>query len=153
VTINYIPTDVELLVSRTPFAQQAGGKFAFTRPAYSQGVKLPAGRDKVAIPVPDDLQRRNMLVEVRAAGKTRVATYFAVDMDVKLTENYGPVRPRLRRVAEARRPTARREVHAIPFNPSPGAAAPGRWAGSGFAHSTAVGRASSSHSGTGGVRR
>jgi hypothetical protein len=92
VTINYIPTDVELLFSRTPFAQQGGSKFAFTKPAYSQAVKLPAGRDKVSIPVPDDLQRRNMLVEVTAAGKTRVATYFAADMDVKFTETYGQVR-------------------------------------------------------------
>src|SRR5205823_2555151 len=92
VTINYIPMDVELLFSRTPFAQQSGNQFAFTRPALSQAVKLPGGKDKVSIPVPDDLQKRNMLVEVTAAGKTRVATYFATDMDVKFTENFGQVR-------------------------------------------------------------
>ncbi len=92
VTINYIPMDVELLFSRTPFAQATGGQFAFARPAWSQVVKMQPGRDKVAIPVPDDLQKRNMLVEVSAAGKTRTATYFASDMDVKFTENYGQVR-------------------------------------------------------------
>jgi hypothetical protein len=92
VTINYIPMDVELLFSRTPFAQQAGGQFAFTKPARAQEVQLPAGQKKVAIPLPDDLQKRNMLVEVTAAGKTRVATYFASDMDVKVTETYGQVR-------------------------------------------------------------
>ena len=81
--------DVELLFSRTPFAQQTGGQFAFTRPATSQVVQLPAGKDKVAIPLPDDLQKKNMLVEVTAAGKTRIATYFATDMDVKFTENFG----------------------------------------------------------------
>jgi len=92
VTISYIPMDVELLFSRTPFAQATGGQFAFAKPAWSQVVKLQPGRDKVAIPVPDDLQKRNMLVEVSAAGKTRIATYFATDMDVKFTENYGQVR-------------------------------------------------------------
>jgi len=92
VTINYIPMDVELLFSRTPFAQQNGNQFAFTKPATSQVVQLPAGKDKVAIPLPDDLQKRNMLVEVVGAGKTRIATYFATDMDVKFTENYGQVK-------------------------------------------------------------
>ena len=92
VTISYIPMDVELLFSRTPFAQAANGQFAFTKPAFSQVVKMPAGKDKVSIPLPDDLQKRNMLVEVTGAGKTRVATYFATDMDVKFTENFGQVR-------------------------------------------------------------
>jgi hypothetical protein len=92
VTISYIPMDVELLFSRTPFASATGGQFAFTKPATSQVVKLPAGKDKVAIPLPDDLQKKNMLVEVTAAGKTRVATYFATDMDVKFTENYGSLK-------------------------------------------------------------
>jgi hypothetical protein len=43
-------------------------------------------------PVLDDLLKRNMLVEVSGAGKTRVAPHFAGEMDVKLTENYGQVR-------------------------------------------------------------
>jgi hypothetical protein len=92
VTINYIPMDVELLFSRTPFASATGNQFAFTKPATSQVVQLPAGKDKVSIPLPDDLQKRNMLVEVVGAGKTRIATYFATDMDVKFTENYGQVK-------------------------------------------------------------
>ncbi|MDB5306990.1 MAG: hypothetical protein JWO38_1192 [Gemmataceae bacterium] len=92
VTLNYIPMDVELLFSRSPFAQQGGGQFAFTRPSYSQVVKLPAGRDKVVIPLPDDLVKRNMLVEVTGAGKARVVTYFASEMDVKITENYGQLK-------------------------------------------------------------
>jgi hypothetical protein len=37
--------------------------------------------------MPDDLVKRNMLEEVSAAGKTKVAPYFAGEMDVKLTEN------------------------------------------------------------------
>jgi 5-hydroxyisourate hydrolase-like protein (transthyretin family) len=33
-----------------------------------------------------------MLVKVTAAGKTRIATYFATDMDVKFTENFGSLK-------------------------------------------------------------
>jgi hypothetical protein len=44
------------------------------------------------VPVPDVLTKKNMLVEVSTAGKTRVASYFASEMDVKLTENYGQLR-------------------------------------------------------------
>lgn len=92
VTVNYYPMDVELLFSRAPFAQAAGGQFAFTKPAASQGYKLPAGKDKVVIPLPDELARRNVLVEVTAAGKTRSVPFFATEMDVKVTETYGQVR-------------------------------------------------------------
>src|SRR5439155_24678260 len=92
VTINYIPMDVELLFSRSPFAQQGGNQFAFTKPATSQAYKLPAGKDKVVLPLPDELVKRNMLVEVTAAGKTRVASYFAADMSVKFTENFGQLK-------------------------------------------------------------
>ena len=92
VTVSYIPMDVELLFSRSPFAGQAGRQSAFTKPASSQTLRLPAGKTKVTVPVPDDLVKKNMLVEVSAAGKTRVAPYFAGEMDVKLTEGYGQLR-------------------------------------------------------------
>ena len=92
VTVNYYPMDVELLFSRTPFAQQAGGQFAFTKPAASQAYKLPAGQTKVVVPLPDDLAKRNVLVEVTAAGKTRSVPIFATEMDVRFTENFGQVR-------------------------------------------------------------
>jgi hypothetical protein len=92
VTLSTIPLNVELLFSRSSFASQAGRQFAFSRPARSQTLKLPAGKTKVTVPVPDELVRKNMLVEVSTAGKTRVAPYFAGEMDVKLTENYGQVR-------------------------------------------------------------
>jgi hypothetical protein len=92
VTVSYIPMDVELLFSRSPFASQAGRQFAFTKPASSQTLKLPAGKTKVTVPVPGELLKKNMLVEVSSAGKTRVAPYFASEMDVKLTENYGQLR-------------------------------------------------------------
>jgi hypothetical protein len=92
VTLSTIPTNVELFFSRSPFAQQAGRQFAFTKPTSSHPLKLPAGKTKVTVPVPDELLKRNMLVEVSTAGKTKVALNIAGEMDVKVTENYGHLR-------------------------------------------------------------
>jgi hypothetical protein len=38
------------------------------------------------------LAKRNVLVEVTAAGKTRTVPYFASAMDVKMTESYGQLK-------------------------------------------------------------
>ena len=92
VTINYYLMDVELLFSRNPFVQQSGNQFAFIRPNATQVVKLAAGQTKQAVPLPDDLVKRNVLVEVTGGGKTRSLPFYATAMDVKLTENYGQLK-------------------------------------------------------------
>ena len=46
----------------------------------------------MAVPLPAELARRNVLVEVTAAGKTRSLPYFATAMDVKMQEGYGQVK-------------------------------------------------------------
>jgi hypothetical protein len=46
----------------------------------------------VSVPVPDELLRKNVRAEVSTAGKTKVSPYFAGEMGVKLTENYGQLR-------------------------------------------------------------
>jgi hypothetical protein len=92
IQVNYYLMDVELLFSRTPFAQQSGGQFAFTKPANSQVLKLPAGQTKMNIALPEELVKRNVLVEFTAVGKTRTVQYFANVMDVKLVESYGQVK-------------------------------------------------------------
>jgi hypothetical protein len=47
---------------------------------------------QVSVALPDDLAKRNVLVEVSAAGKTRAVPYYATAMDVKLIEAYGQVK-------------------------------------------------------------
>src|SRR5207244_1375793 len=84
--------DVELLFSRNPFVQQSGGQFASIKPNQSKVVELPAGASKMSIPLPEEFLRRNVLVEVTAAGKTRSLPYYASAMDVKLTESYGQLK-------------------------------------------------------------
>jgi hypothetical protein len=92
VTINYYLMDVELLFSRNPFVQATGGQFATIKPNRTQAVKLPAGQSKMAIPLPDDLAKRNVFVEVTAAGKSRALPYYATAMDVAVVENFGQVK-------------------------------------------------------------
>jgi hypothetical protein len=92
VQVNYYLMDVELLFSRSPFVQQSGTQFASIRPNLSREVKLAKSQGKTAIPMPEELIKRNVLVEVTAAGKTRSLPYYANAMDVKFTENYGQVR-------------------------------------------------------------
>jgi hypothetical protein len=92
VQVNYYLMDVELLFSRSPFVQQSGSQFASIRPNLTREVKLAAAQGKTSIPLPEELVKRNVLVEVTAAGKTRSAPYYANAMDVKFTENYGQVR-------------------------------------------------------------
>jgi hypothetical protein len=92
VTVNYYLMDVELLFSRNPFVQKSGGQFASIRPNLTREIKLPAGKNQLSVPLPEELVRKNVLVEVTAAGKTRTGAYYANAMDVKFTENYGQVR-------------------------------------------------------------
>jgi hypothetical protein len=92
VTVNYYQMDVELLFSRNPFVQQSGGQFASIRPNATKVVKLPAASGKTAVPIYEAFAKKNVLVEVVAAGKARSAAYYATAMDVKWTENYGQVR-------------------------------------------------------------
>jgi hypothetical protein len=92
VRVNYYLMDVELLFSRNPFVQEVSGPFASIRPNATQLVKLPAGAAKLAIPLPEELARRNVLVEVTAAGKTRSHPYYAGSMDARMLDNYGQVR-------------------------------------------------------------
>ena len=92
VRVNYYLMDVELLFSRNPFVRASGGQFASIKPNQTADMKLPAGRNKLAIPLPDELAKRNVFVEMSAAGQTRSQASFANAMDVKVTENFGALR-------------------------------------------------------------
>jgi hypothetical protein len=83
--------DVELLFSRNPFVQQSNSQFSMIRPNQTQEVKLPNFQNKLAIPMPENLADKNVLVEITANGKTRSAPVLANAMAVSLNENYGQI--------------------------------------------------------------
>lgn len=92
VRVNYYLMDVELLFSRNPFVQQSGGQFASIKPNLSQDVRLPADQTKQTLELPAELAKRNVLIEVSAAGKTQAQPYYANAMNVQVQENYGQLR-------------------------------------------------------------
>lgn len=92
VRVNYYLMDVELLFSRNPFTQQTGNQFLSIKPNETQEVKLPAAETKLAIPLPQHLTQKNVMVEVQAAGKSQSLPYVANAMNVVMNENYGQLR-------------------------------------------------------------
>ena len=69
VQVNYHLMDVELLFSRSAVRPGVGRAVRVHQADRPQTVKLPAGKSKVAVPLPDELARRNVLVEVTAGGQ------------------------------------------------------------------------------------
>ena len=55
-------------------------------------MRLPAARGRQAIPLPEELAGRDVLVEVTAAGKSRSLPYYAHALDVRMSESYGQLR-------------------------------------------------------------
>ncbi len=92
VDVNFYLMDVELLFSQNPFVQQGGEQFRAIRPNRTQTVKLPAGQDRLNLPLPEELIRRNVLVEVTAAGKARSLPYYSSALAIQMSENFGQVR-------------------------------------------------------------
>ena len=83
--------DVELLFSRNPFVQQQTDRFAFVRPAASEEIKLPAGKDSVTLDIPKKFSSSNVMVEIVAAGSRKSQAYYANSLAVQVTETFGQV--------------------------------------------------------------
>ncbi|MEO8497805.1 MAG: hypothetical protein ABI614_22290, partial [Planctomycetota bacterium] len=91
-TVNYYLMDIELLFSRNPFVQQTSGQFSQILPNLTGVIELPDGERAVEFPLPDELQNRNVLVEVIGAGQTKSQAYFSNSLAVQVIENYGHLR-------------------------------------------------------------
>jgi hypothetical protein len=89
VQVNYYKMDIELLFSRNPFVQEFAGQFSHIMPNAAETIELPADKQAFTIPLPESLHASNVLVEIRAAGKTQSQPYFANSLDLQLSENHG----------------------------------------------------------------
>lgn len=94
--VNFYEMDVELLFSRNPFVQKFSGQFSSIRPNLSVDAKLELADGKLhgtqAIPLPDALQNKNVLVEIVAAGQTKSQAYYSHSLAVQVIENYGQIK-------------------------------------------------------------
>ncbi len=92
VKINFYEMDIELLFSRSPFAQDELDGFSMIRPNLTKSVKLTAdagGKGTQELDLPDELKNKNILVEVVAGDQAKSQPYFANSLDLQMVENYG----------------------------------------------------------------
>ena len=90
-TVNLYEVDLEVLFSRNPFAGSFAGQFGSIRPNRSLSVDLDGDGPTTRVPLPADLARRNLLVEVTAGGVVRSQPYYSTGMAARVIEPYGQV--------------------------------------------------------------
>lgn len=89
VTINYYLLDPEFSFSANPFVAQETGQFSIIKPNKSLVQPLPEGKSSLDIPVPMDLAKSDLLIEVLGGGERKTQGYHANTMRITLAENYG----------------------------------------------------------------
>ena len=89
--VRFYEIDVEFAFSARPFAGDQGSTAAFVQPNLQQTVTLPADRTEVTFPLPAAFAKKNVLVEIRAAGLVRSQTSLANALAVRFVESYGQV--------------------------------------------------------------
>ena len=92
VELRFHRMDIEFLFSGSPFVRGDGGAFGLVRPNRADVVALAADATRTEFELPESFRTANVLVEARAAGLSRRATYFAGDLVVQGLERYGQVR-------------------------------------------------------------
>ncbi|MDY0165019.1 MAG: hypothetical protein RBS80_00660 [Thermoguttaceae bacterium] len=96
VQVNYYLMDIELLFSTQPFVTEYGRQFAYLRPNRTDTVALLPNEDSMAITLPDEMARRNVMIEVVGGPIKRAATHFSNRLDARMMENYGQLQVRRR---------------------------------------------------------
>jgi hypothetical protein len=94
VMVNIYEMDVELLFSRSPFTQDELDGFSMIRPNFTKSLKLKAndnGKGSHEYTLPEEMQNKNVLVEVVAGDQTKSQPYFAHSLDVQVLEKFGQV--------------------------------------------------------------
>ena len=94
VTINYYLMDPEFLFSASPFVTQDAGRFSIIKPTRTAAQALPAGQDTLAVPLPGEFAKANVLVEILGAGQRKAQAYHANTLKLTLAENYGQIEVR-----------------------------------------------------------
>ncbi len=89
VTVSFYLMDPELLFSSNPFVAQDPERFSIIKPSKSLQQALPADGATLEIPLPEEYQRANVLVEIIGAGQRKAQAYHANNLRVSLAENYG----------------------------------------------------------------
>ncbi len=92
-TVRWHRLDLEPLFSRAPFATATAAQVTQVRAAVEQEVRIAAD-GSVTVPVPDDLRRQTLAIEVVGAGQRQQLTRFADNLDVRLSPGSGQLQVR-----------------------------------------------------------
>jgi hypothetical protein len=94
VTLNYYLMDPEFSFSSNPFVSQDSARFSIIKPNQTAARALPDNRGSLAIPLPAEFSRANVLVEIIGAGQRKTQAYHASTLQLTLSENYGRIEAR-----------------------------------------------------------
>ncbi len=96
VTVDYHEMDVELLFSRDPF--NSGGRSGHTlvRPNMTESVELPAGETRLVHKIPESIQRKNVIAEIRGGDQVISQTIYSNNLDVQMVPAMGQLQVRTR---------------------------------------------------------
>jgi len=89
VTVHYYLMDPEFLFSASPFVAEDANRASIVKPTKAAMEKLPEGPDHLQIPLPAELEKANVLVEILGAGLRKSQAYHANTLKLNLVENYG----------------------------------------------------------------
>ena len=95
VTLNYYLMDPEFSFSSNPFISGDSSRFSIIKPNKTSLQTLPDGKaGTLAIPMPGEFSKANVLVEVIGAGLRKTQAYHSNSLNLALSENYGRLETR-----------------------------------------------------------
>lgn len=89
--VSYYPMDLEFLFSTSPFVSSDTSRFSMIQPAKVERLVLPAGKDAHVLALPKEFHSSNVLVEIKAGGKSSAHAHYANDLNVIVSESQGRV--------------------------------------------------------------
>ena len=93
IEVKYYLMDVELLFSRSPFAQQDGGRLSMIEPNMAEVMQMEksVSLKDVSLMIPPSLKNKNLGVEVSGGGLTKNLVVYANSLVVNHSPNMGRV--------------------------------------------------------------
>ena len=91
IDVKFYLMDVELLFSRSPFAQQDGGRLNMIEPNFAEAITIEksASAKEVNLVVPATLRNKNLVIEVSGGGLTKNLVMYANSLVVNHSPNMG----------------------------------------------------------------
>ena len=91
IDVRFYLMDVELLFSRSPFAQQDGGRLNMIEPNFAEAIAIEksASAKDVNLVIPAKLKNKNLVIEVSGGGLTKNLVMYANSLVVNHSPNMG----------------------------------------------------------------